>query len=599
MPCTLIGCSINAIDENNTQLAEHVYEVMSLWIPIFITALAISSFAAFVTALRLYRRNKCMTNSAAQFVIFGIFVSDFLWTGLRLCYYISFLTRLTPSYTSLILHHLNVEKASLYRNREYELEARVLDQIVNRALPQMPQYFPLFAYFSSIVYLVSLLFVLASTYELRRLVQFSKDRGLVYERWIVRRYALTILFFLTSIIGAGALIFMTGPGEHHRVNSPGVLTLFENISELVLVFLTLGPFLYMRYFSSHLDLSHARSSPLYLRLKRLMLSFAILSIPRCCLNILIYCFKQAQMPLWAIGLTTLMCYCIGLGNALVMGLNQSCCLRLCHPCLSQDRVHRWTIHKYVRQLSSRRHQAARATLVHFSNSVADLEAILPPLVSGLVVFVNTDIVGSTALWQNFPQAMKDAQASHDAVLRRAAVHYRGYEITTVGDAFQLAFRSVDDAIHWCVDVQKKFRSKDVSWPVSLPQGLHVRMGIHVADEEPLIRQVHPVTGRSVYSGPSEALAQEISDCGAGSEIIISDQVRVAALESKSILTCAIPEDRDMEDPDPARISAVDKRQRQPFTIESWRMVHSEVLDEIIPLFRIQYASPREDSHVER
>lgn len=48
----------------------------------------------------------------------------------------------------------------------------------------------------------------------------------------------------------------------------------------------------------------------------------------------------------------------------------------------------------------------------------------PP--TGTVTFLFTDLVGSTALWEQNPRLMEDALAWHDQVLRRAIDAHDGY-----------------------------------------------------------------------------------------------------------------------------------------------------------------------------
>jgi class 3 adenylate cyclase len=50
-------------------------------------------------------------------------------------------------------------------------------------------------------------------------------------------------------------------------------------------------------------------------------------------------------------------------------------------------------------------------------------ALLP---SGTVSFLFTDLEGSTRLWEEHPEAMRDALARHDALLRSAVAAHGGY-----------------------------------------------------------------------------------------------------------------------------------------------------------------------------
>jgi adenylate cyclase len=83
------------------------------------------------------------------------------------------------------------------------------------------------------------------------------------------------------------------------------------------------------------------------------------------------------------------------------------------------------------------------------------------------------------------------------IMREGIGTFGGYEIATEGDAFQIAFPTVAQAVHFCLETQ--YRLLDTKWPrelLRLPQcreersasgepifrGLRVRMGIHYAVE---------------------------------------------------------------------------------------------------------------------
>ncbi|KAJ8524512.1 hypothetical protein ON010_g16606 [Phytophthora cinnamomi] len=177
------------------------------------------------------------------------------------------------------------------------------------------------------------------------------------------------------------------------------------------------------------------------------------------------------------------------------------------------------------------------------DSYTTYEATAPP---EKPVFVNTDIEGSSALWAQAPEAVIDtAQDLHDDLLRSLLPKFNGYEITTAGDAFQLAFHRIPDAVNYCLEVQLQLLQ--VKWPSELeglvpsvktevalglkPQllfrGIRVRMGIHdtnAAEEGNLIMQTHRVTGKALYIGASEYIGREIGDVGFGGQIIVSRRV---------------------------------------------------------------------------
>ena len=69
------------------------------------------------------------------------------------------------------------------------------------------------------------------------------------------------------------------------------------------------------------------------------------------------------------------------------------------------------------------------------------------LPSGTVTFLFTDIEGSTKLWEEHPDAMRQALARHDALLRHAIESNEGVVFKTVGDAFCAAFAIPSEALN--------------------------------------------------------------------------------------------------------------------------------------------------------
>ena len=61
------------------------------------------------------------------------------------------------------------------------------------------------------------------------------------------------------------------------------------------------------------------------------------------------------------------------------------------------------------------------------------------LPSGTVTFLFTDIEGSTRLWEEHPDAMRDALARHDELLREAIEAHGGHVVKTTGDGCMAAF----------------------------------------------------------------------------------------------------------------------------------------------------------------
>src|SRR6478672_12951794 len=68
------------------------------------------------------------------------------------------------------------------------------------------------------------------------------------------------------------------------------------------------------------------------------------------------------------------------------------------------------------------------------------------LPSGTVTFLFTDVEGSTRLWEEHPDAMQQALARHDEIVRAAISAHHGYVVKTTGDGFHAAFSTALDAI---------------------------------------------------------------------------------------------------------------------------------------------------------
>jgi class 3 adenylate cyclase len=98
----------------------------------------------------------------------------------------------------------------------------------------------------------------------------------------------------------------------------------------------------------------------------------------------------------------------------------------------------------------------------------------PILPRGTVTFLFTDIEGSTPLWQQHPQAMANAIARHELLLRTTIASAGGVVFKTVGDAVYAAFASALDAVAAALAGQRALAAE--AWGATGP--LHVRMALH-------------------------------------------------------------------------------------------------------------------------
>jgi hypothetical protein len=83
------------------------------------------------------------------------------------------------------------------------------------------------------------------------------------------------------------------------------------------------------------------------------------------------------------------------------------------------------------------------------------------LPGGTLVFLFTDIAGSTTRWEHQPQAMERALSRHDELLGQAIDAYGGHVIKTVGDAFQAVFTTAPDALEAALAAQRALAAE--SW----------------------------------------------------------------------------------------------------------------------------------------
>ena len=177
----------------------------------------------------------------------------------------------------------------------------------------------------------------------------------------------------------------------------------------------------------------------------------------------------------------------------------------------------------------------------------------PDPASADTTYAMTDIQDSTKLWESLPaEAMGRAMVLHNDCLRAALKECQGYLSFTEGDAFFVAFHSVQDAVRWALLVQE--RLLDLAWPAELLahpsasvahgeassgeggrallfRGLRVRVGLHCqgegglgADGAPPSRATSAARGyqaKIIFSGPAPSLCRTVCDAGEGGAILIT------------------------------------------------------------------------------
>ena len=101
----------------------------------------------------------------------------------------------------------------------------------------------------------------------------------------------------------------------------------------------------------------------------------------------------------------------------------------------------------------------------------------PP--SGTVTFLFTDIEGSTRLWETQREAMTEALARHDTLLRQCIESRGGHIFKTAGDAFCAAFATATGAVEAALAAQRALRKE--RWPEGA--AIRARMALHTGAAE--------------------------------------------------------------------------------------------------------------------
>jgi len=103
------------------------------------------------------------------------------------------------------------------------------------------------------------------------------------------------------------------------------------------------------------------------------------------------------------------------------------------------------------------------------------------LPGGTVTFLLTDVEGSTALWEQAPEAVRVALARHDALFEAVIAEHGGAHIRPrgEGDSRFAVFASASGAVSAALAIQRAFTTE--AWPT--PRPVKVRIGIHTGEAE--------------------------------------------------------------------------------------------------------------------
>ena len=135
--------------------------------------------------------------------------------------------------------------------------------------------------------------------------------------------------------------------------------------------------------------------------------------------------------------------------------------------------------------------------------------------TGVIIYLFTDLEGSTQLWQQFPEQMSGMLTRHDSLITSVVEEYGGMVVRSRGEGdslFAVFVRARDTAAAAC-SIQRAILSEP--WPSDLT--IKVRMALHTGESELREHDYYgPVVNRcarlrSIAHGGQVVLSQATSE----------------------------------------------------------------------------------------
>ena len=106
---------------------------------------------------------------------------------------------------------------------------------------------------------------------------------------------------------------------------------------------------------------------------------------------------------------------------------------------------------------------------------------MPELPVGTITFLFTDVEGSTKLWEQYPDTMRQALIRHDALIEDCVAAHAGTVVRPrgEGDSRFAVFPRATDAVAAACAIQQALFSEP--WPVETP--LRVRLALHTGEAD--------------------------------------------------------------------------------------------------------------------
>jgi predicted ATPase/class 3 adenylate cyclase len=181
----------------------------------------------------------------------------------------------------------------------------------------------------------------------------------------------------------------------------------------------------------------------------------------------------------------------------------------------------------------------------------------PEPASGTLIFLFTDVEGSTRLWERLPQAMKAALERHDRILQAAVAASNGQVVKTTGDGMMAIFASAAAAVRACLTVQRDLAAE----PWEATGALRVRMGLHAGEAAARSRD---------YFGPAVNRTARIMAVGHGGQVLLSSA-------AAALVADQLPDGAGLRDLGVHRLKDLGRPERL------FQLVHPDLADGFPPL----------------
>jgi predicted ATPase/class 3 adenylate cyclase len=163
------------------------------------------------------------------------------------------------------------------------------------------------------------------------------------------------------------------------------------------------------------------------------------------------------------------------------------------------------------------------------------------LPTGTVTFLFTDIEGSTGLWERYPEAMSEALARHDEILRAVVEANNGSVVKTAGDGVHAAFSTATEALEAALGAQRALLRAE--WAETGP--LRVRMALNTGATE---------ERDGDYYGPPVNRAARLLSAGHGGQVLLS-------LPTQELVRDLLPPEINLRDLGERRLKDVSRPER--------------------------------------